>query len=160
MFGCVNRRDVIGVDQRLQHTGGYKGGDGRTKVDILKPKVQKRKQNADRLLFIPRKHQCQRQIIHTAVKCLGESQRNLNGAVGIVALPAVENSRNPLNLTQVEVVDPVFSAGKRQNDGIRWRKLCKIRVVASAGRSAVATTDQEKVADLALFDKPYDLVSV
>ena len=65
-------------------------------------------------------------------KMFGEGLRNVDRTVGIVALPHVENARDAVDFSEVEVVEAVFAAGKRQDDGIHRCLFDKLRVVISA----------------------------
>ena len=140
------------MDEKLHDRFGQKGGQGRTEVYIFDTKGKQGEQDADRLLFIPGKHECQRQFVDAAAKDFGEGLRNVDRTVGIVALPHVENARDAVDFSEVEVVEAVFAAGKGQDDGIHRCLFDKFRVVISAGMCAVAAADEENVSDRAGFD--------
>ena len=62
-------------------------------ADVLDAQMQQRQQDAHRLLLIPGKHHGQRQVVHAAAECVGKGNGNLNGAVGVVALSHVHQTR-------------------------------------------------------------------
>ena len=66
------------MDEKLHDRFGQKGGQGRTEVYIFDTKGKQGEQDADRLLFIPGKHECQRQFVDAAAKDFGEGLRNVD----------------------------------------------------------------------------------
>ena len=91
-------------------------------------------------------------------KASARAQRDLNGAVGVVALSDVHQARQAADRAEVKVVEAVFAAGQRQHYGIGGRLLDKFRVVIAAGTCAVAAADQEEMPDRAGLHSLNDLI--
>ena len=120
--------------------------------------MQKRQQDADGLLLVPRQHHRQRQVVHAALECVGEGNGNLDGTVGVIALAHVHQARQAANCAQVEVVEAVLAARERQHDRVVGRGLDEVGVVVAARTCAIATGDQEEMLDGALLDRVDDRV--
>ena len=82
-------------------------------------------------------------------KCEG----NPDGTVGVVALPDVQKARDAADRAEVEIIEAVLAAGKRQNDRVLRRFFYKLGIIISARARAVAAADQEEVADGTGFDR-------
>lgn len=72
-----------------------------------------------------------------------QCKRNLDGAVRIIALAHIQNARQAADFAQIEVIEAVFAARKRQNQRIHRRGFDKLGVVISARMRAVTAADQK-----------------
>ena len=54
-------------------------------------------------MLVPGQHKRERQIVDRAAEGVRESECNLDGAVGIVALSDVEDARDPVDLAEVKL---------------------------------------------------------
>lgn len=79
------------LNQVRRHVGGQEGGQRGAEVDIFDTQMQQGQQDAHCLLLVPGQHQGQRQVIDAASEGLRQSNRHLDGAVGIVALTHVHD---------------------------------------------------------------------
>ena len=57
-------------------------------------------------------------------KCDG----NPDGTVGVVALPDVQKARDAADRAEVEIIEAVLAAGKRQNDRVLRRFFYKLGI--------------------------------
>lgn len=64
-------------------------------------------------MLIPREDEGEGKVVDGAVERFAEREGDFNGAVRVVALAAVQNAREAVDLTEVEVVDAVLAAGER-----------------------------------------------
>ena len=104
-------------------------------------------------LFIPRKNHGQGKIIHPALKGIGQSHRNLNRGIGVIALANIQKPRNPADISQFFVKEPEFAAGKGQHHAILRHFFHKFRVIISSRLGAVASAHQEKMTDGFVLDR-------
>ena len=86
-----------------------------------------------------------------------QCQRDLHGAVGVVALAHVQNTGDAADLAQVKVVEAELAAGQRQHQGVHGRALDELRVVVAPGVSPVAAAHQKDVLHRAAPDGLDDL---
>ena len=107
--------------------------------------MQKCEQNADRFLFIPGKHQSQRQIIHAAAKCFGQGNCYLDCTVRIVALPHIHDTRKTADRSQIKIVKTIFSTGKGKHSRVRRSLFHKFRIITPATARTVTSADKENV---------------
>ena len=98
-------------------------------------------------MFVPGQYQGQRQFIHGASKGFCQRQGNPNGAVSVVALTHVQDAGNTVDFSEIQIVEPVFSAGQGEDNGVHGSALYKFGVVVPSGMSAVAAAHQKDVAD-------------
>ena len=89
-------------------------------------------QDADRLLFIPGKNQGEREVVYGTVKDFCKCKSNFNSAISIITLPHVQDPWNTVDGTKIQVIQPVFSAGKSEDKAVRRRESCKVGIVTSA----------------------------
>ncbi len=61
-------------------------------------------------------------------KASASAERDLDGAVGIIALSHIQNARQAADFAQIEVIEAVFAARKRQNQRIHRRGFDKLGV--------------------------------
>ena len=73
-------------------------------MDVLNPQIQQRKQNADRLLLIPREHQGQGQVVHPAAERLRQGGGHFDRTIGVVALAHVHDPRETADISKVQIV--------------------------------------------------------
>ena len=129
-------------------TGAVTKAGKRAEPDVANAQVQQRQQNRHGLLLIPRQDQRKRQVVHAAVERLGQRQGDLDGGVGVVALPDVQQPRNAADVAEIELVEAVLAArrasGSRSPSG---HGLGELGVVVAAGLGAVAAADEEEVLD-------------
>ena len=142
----------------MQHIRREERRQRRPEANVLDAKVQQGQQDAHGLLLVPREHHGQRQLVHAAAERVGQREGDLNGAVGVVALPDVHQTRQTGDRAEVEVVEAEFSAGEGQHDGVGRGLLHEFGVIIAAGTRAVAARDQEKVPDRAGFHGPDHLL--
>lgn len=64
-------------------------------------------------MLIPREDEGEGKVVDCAVERFAEREGDFNGAVRVVALAAVQNAREAVDLAEVEVVDAVLAAGER-----------------------------------------------
>ena len=107
-----------------------------TKADIFDPQMQQSQQDTHSFLLIPGKHHGQRQIIHTAVKCICKSCSDLNGAVSVIALAYIHQTGQAVNRARIKVIETVFAAGQGQHYSIGWCLFHKFCITASMILSA------------------------
>ncbi len=141
------------MDEKLHDRFGQKSGQGRTEINIFDTEGKQGEQDADRLLFVPGKHEGQGQLVDAATKDFGEGLRDVDRTVGIVALPHIENARDAVDFSEVEVIKAEFTAGEGQDNGIHRSLFDKFRVVISAGMCTVAAADEKNVPDRAGFNR-------
>ena len=84
----------------VQHVWRDKRRKRGAEADVFNAKMQQGQQDAHRLLLIPGKHHGQRQVVHAAAKCVGKGNGNLDGAVGVVALPHIHQTGRRWCLSQ------------------------------------------------------------
>ncbi len=60
----------------------------------------------------------QRQVVDVALERLGQSDRDLDRRVGVVALADVHESRQAADLAELLVEEAELAACQRQNDGV------------------------------------------
>ena len=94
------------------------------------------------------------------MKCISQSQSNLDGTVGIVALSHVEYSWNPVNFAEVEIVETVFAAGEGEDKGVHRSLFYEFGVIVASRMRAVAAANEENVFDMTSLDCIYDLSSL
>ena len=102
------------------------------------PRCNSVKRIAIGLLLVPRLDERQRQIVDTAAKGVGEGASNLQGRIGIIALPNVEETRQTADLTEVQLVEAELAAGECQNKAIFRHGLRKFGVVIASGPRTIA----------------------
>ena len=136
--------DEVGQDVRREE-----GRKRRAEADVPDAKVQKRQQNRDGLLLVPRKDHRKRQLVDAAIECACQGKGNLDRAVRVVALADVKQTRNAADCAEIEVIEAVLAAGKRQNHGVLWGLFHKLGVIIPARARAVAAADQEEMPDCA-----------
>ena len=73
--------------------------------------MEQGQENADCFLFVPGEDHAQWEFVYAAVEGFGKCNSYFDGAVGIVALAHVHDSRESADGSEVEVVKSVFSAG-------------------------------------------------
>ena len=105
--------------------------------------MKQSEEDADGLLFVPGKHQCERQIVDTAVKCVRKSGSDFDRAVRVVALSHVHDPRESSDSTKIEVVKPVLSAGEGEDCSICRGLFYKFGIVAASSAGAVASAHEE-----------------
>ena len=79
------------------------------------------------LLLVPGEDEGERQLVDPAVEGAGQSQGNLDGGVGVVALPHVEQPRNAADVAELQLVEAVLAAGEGQDDAVVGHLLAPIR---------------------------------
>lgn len=80
------------LHQIVQYIGRNERRKRGAETDVLNAQVQQGQQDAHRLLLIPGKHHGQRQVVHAAAECVSQGNGDLNGAVGVVALPHIHQT--------------------------------------------------------------------
>ena len=121
--------------------------------------MQQGQQNAHGLLLEPAQDHGQREIVHAAVKCIGQGHSHLDGRVGIITLAHVEQSGNAANVPEFQLVEAELATGQGQDDTIIRHGFSKFGVVVASGLGSVAPAHQEEVLDLTGLDRLNDLVS-
>ena len=147
---CLRRgdgRNTEVVYKIVQYVGRKERRERGAETNVPDAQMQQRQQDADRLLLIPRKHHGKRQLVHAAAERVRKRKRDLNGTVGVVALADVHQARQSADRAEIEVVEAVLAAGKRQNNGVGRRLLDKFRIVVTAGACSVAACDKEEMPD-------------
>ena len=91
-----DRSNMEILHQIVQHTRRDERRQRGAETDIPDAQIQQRQQDTHRLLLIPREHHRKRQLVHTAAKGVGERQRDLDGAVSVVALADVVGSTSQI----------------------------------------------------------------
>ena len=81
----------------------------------------------------------------------------MDGAVGIVALPDIEDARDTVDLAEVKVVKAEFAAGEGEDERVHRCALDELRVVIAPGVRTVAAADEKDVLDGTAFDGLDDL---
>ena len=84
----------------------------------MNAQCQQRNEDADGFLLEPAEHEGKGQVVHAALEGIGQRQRDLNGAVGVVALAYIEDAGQPRHRAKVEIVQPELAARQCQEDGI------------------------------------------
>ena len=64
-------------------------------------------------MLIPREDEGEGKVVDGAVERFAEREGDFNGTVRVVALAAVQNAREAVDLAEVEVVEAVLAAGER-----------------------------------------------
>ena len=154
------RVQIVGLHQCFDHGFRQKRRQRRSKVNILHAERKQRQQDAHRLLLVPGQHKRERQVVDRAAERIRQCKRNLDGAVRIVALAHIQNARQAADFAQIEVIEAVFAARKRQNQRIHRRGFDKLGVVISARMRAVTAADQKDMPHLAALDERDDLLRV
>lgn len=93
------------------------------------------------------------------MKCISQSQSNLDGTVGVIALSHVEYSWNPVDFAEVEIVETVFAAGEGEDKGVHRSLLYEFGVIVASRMCAVTASNEENVLDMSCIDGVYDLTS-
>ena len=110
-FYCANSRNTKVLDQNFCHIGAEECRESGTEMDILHAKIQKRQQNDDSLLLIPRNVVGDGQVVDIVqTENFLELQSNDSQRIRIVALPGVQNTRNAVDVAQRQFVVFVFRA--------------------------------------------------
>lgn len=115
--------EVIGVYQRFDDGLRKKSRHGGAETDILDAQSEQREQNTHGLLLVPGQHKRERQVVDRAAEGVRESECNLDGAVGIVALPDIEDARDTVDLAEVKVVKAEFAAGEGEDERVHGVRL-------------------------------------
>ena len=150
---------MLNFSTRTCNTGGVtNAGRRRTQADVLDAQVKQRQQDGHRLLLVPAQHQRQRQLVDAALEGLGQGQRDLDGRIGVVALPHVQKPRNAVDRAEVELVEAILAAGQGEDDAVLGHLLGEVGVVVAARLGAVAAADEEEMADRPLLDRRDHLV--
>lgn len=155
-LGGGDGTDVVVIHQHLKDPGAHEGRERGTQVDPLDAQVEQGEQDADGLLLVPGEHHGQRQVVHAALERLSQSQRNLDGAVGVIALSHVKQARNAADIAKVKVVETVLAARQGQDDGAGRRQLGEVGVVAALLAHAVAARKQDEALDVSGLDRVDD----
>ena len=94
------------------------------------------------------------QIVDTAVKCASAiATRNLDGAVSVVALSHIHYSRKTANRTQIQIIEPVFAAGRESEQCCLLRCLLyKFGIIIASRLGTVTSADQEEMFDGSRFN--------
>ena len=108
-------------------------------------------------MLVPGQHECERQVVDRAAEGVRESECNLDGAVGIVALPDIEDARDTVDLAEVKVVKAEFAAGEGEDERVHRCALDELRVVIAPRVRTVAAADEKDVLDGTAFDGLDDL---
>ena len=130
--GAVVGLQIVSLYQHFHHVFRQERRQRRPEIDILHAERKQRQQDAHGLLLVPREHERERQVVHRAAEGIRQRERDLDGAVCVVALSHVENARQTADLAEIQIVEAVFSAGERQNKRIHRRLLDELGVVVSA----------------------------
>ena len=101
-----------------------------------------------------------REVIYGAVKDFCKCKSNFNSAISIITLPHVQDPWNTVDGTKIQVIQPVFSAGKSQNQGVHRCSFGEIRIIAASWSGTVASADQKDMADLAGLYKFHDMPGI
>ena len=123
--------------------------EGTVRGEYFDPQMKQCQQDTHCFLLIPGEHHGKRQIVDTAVKCFCQCHRNLDGAVSIVALSHIHYSRKTANRTQIQIIEPVFAAGKGQNNAVCRCLLYKFGIIIASRLGTVTSADQKE-----MFDAP------
>jgi len=115
--------------------------------------VQQGQQNGNGLLFVPTEYDGQGQVIHAAIEGARKRHRDLDRAVGVIALADVEQARDAADIAEFQFIEAVFAAGQRHDHAIVRNAGGQVGVVVPAGLGAVAAANQEETADLAGLDR-------
>ncbi len=73
-----------------------------------------------------------------------QRQRDLNGAVCVVALAHIEDAGQARHGAEIQVVQAEFAAGQRQDHGVGRGELGELGVVAAGRPGAVTAAHQEE----------------
>ena len=117
------------------------------------PQVKKSEQDDMGLLLVPGEHHGQRQLIDPAFEGLGQTQRNADRRIGIVALPHIQEPWNAADVAELQPVEPVLAAGQGQYHAILGNLLRQICEIVATRFCPIATADEEKTADGPLFHR-------
>ncbi|GFI37989.1 hypothetical protein IMSAGC015_02178 [Lachnospiraceae bacterium] len=121
-------------------------------MDILHAKIQKRQQNDDSLLLIPRNVVGDGQVVDIVqTENFLELQSNDSQRIRIVALPGVQNTRNAVDVAQRQFVVLVFRASGCQDHSIFRQCLGKFGIVFPALGTAVTARHHNELFDRAAF---------
>mmetsp|Transcript_25898 Transcript_25898/g.53826 ORF Transcript_25898/g.53826 Transcript_25898/m.53826 type:complete len:235 (+) Transcript_25898:374-1078(+) len=96
--------------------------------------------------------------MHRALQGLRQLRRDDHGAIGVVALPYIQQARQASQGAQIQVVQAELAAAQGQNDGILGSVVGQIGEVAAGGFRAIATSDDEDVFQSAALDGRHDLI--
>ncbi len=107
--------------------------------------MEKREQDHHCLLLVPGEDHGQGQVVDTAVESARQRHRDLDGRVGVVALAHVKQPGDAADVAELQLVEAVLAAGKRQDDTVPGHLLGKLGVVVPAALGAVAAADEEEV---------------
>ena len=149
--------EVIGVHKGLDNGLRKKSRHGGSETDIFDAQSEQREQNAHGLLLVPGQHKRERQVVDRAAEGVRESECNLDGAVGIVALSDVEDARDTVNLAEVKVIKAELAAREREDKCVHRCAFDELRVVVTPGVRTVTAADEKDVFDGASFDGLDDL---
>ncbi|KAF4531524.1 hypothetical protein B566_EDAN019538 [Ephemera danica] len=125
---------------------------GRPQVDLADAQVQHGQEHGSRLLLKPANRIVQRQVVDPAVQRPGNRRRDLDSAVGIVALANIEHSRDTVDVAHVFAVEAELAAAKGQHKAVLRRGERQIVEIVAARTCPVTAADQEQVLDLSLAD--------
>ena len=75
----------------------------------------------------------------------------------LLTLTDIQQTGQTGNGTQFQIVESVFSAGQRQNQGVLRCSLYKFRIIIPAGTCTVTAAHQEEVTDFSGFHSIYNL---
>src|SRR5574344_2269978 len=104
-FYCANSRNTKVLHQNFCHIGAEECRESGTEMDILHAKRQKRQQNDDSLLLIPRNVVGDGQVVDIVqTENFLELQSNDSQRIRIIALPGVQNTRNAVDVAQRQFV--------------------------------------------------------
>ena len=151
---------IVRLHQCFDHGFRQERWQCRSKVNILHAEREQRQQDAHRLLLVPREHERERQVVDRTAECIRQRQRDLDGAVRVVALPHIQNARQTADFAQIEVIKAVFAARECQNERIHRRGFDKLGVVISARMRTVTAADKENMPHLSALDERNNLLGV
>ena len=155
---------IVAILQNLEDVRRDEGRRSRTDADASDVQRQQSQQNGHGLLFEPRQDDREGQVVDAAVESFRKGDGDLDGPVGVVALPHVEQARDGTRTVEVdgtEVVVPnaEFSATQGEDERVVRRVRSEIRVVVAARFRAVTATDEKDVAQLAGLDGRQDFLA-
>lgn len=149
----------LGVEES-EELGPDKGREVWAEVDVFHAEVEECEEDCDGLLLKPRNGKGEGEAVDIGVEGLGEGGGNDHGAVGIVALPDIEEAGEACagHCAEVVAVEAVLAASESEDDRVARGAESEVGEVVALRLGAIAAADHKETLDLALLDSVDDLV--